>query len=117
MKIACLKIAKELHSKTAAIEETLIKKNVDILCLLEADFSSNINAPCFNGYQSPISHINISSYSRIVFYVKRDFEFTKLKKDSVPNHTDAPPYIALDLRNIRVSFIYNEYTMSAYLPN
>ena len=117
MKIASLNIAKGLHSKATAIEEPLNKNNLDILCLLEADIPSNISAPCFNGYQSPIFHTNKSNYSRIVCYVKHDLEFTNLEKDSVPNHSEAPPFIAIDLKNIHVSFIYNVYTKNAYSPN
>ena len=117
MKIASLNIAKGVHSKAAAIEETLNKKNLDILCLLVADIPNNITAPCFNGYRPPIFHTNNSNYSRIVCYVKRNLEFTNLEKDAVPNRSDAPPFIAIDLRNIRVSFIYNEYTKNAYAAN
>ena len=117
MKIASLNIAKGLHSKATAIEETLNKTNIDILCLLETDLPNNISAPCFNGYQPPIFHTNSSNYSRIVCYVKRNLEFTNPEKESVPNRSDAPPFIAIDLRNIRVSFIYNEYTKNAYAAN
>ena len=92
MKIACLNIAKGIHSKAATIEEILNKKRIDILCFLETDFPNNINAPSFNGYHEPISHINPSNYTRIFCYVKRKFEFTKLEKESVTNHANAPPY-------------------------
>ena len=85
MKIASLNIAKGLHSKAAAIEETLNKKNLDILCLSETDLPKDISAPCINGYQPPISLINSSYYSRIVCYVKRNLEFTIPEKEPIPN--------------------------------
>ena len=62
-------------------------------------------------------HTNNSNYSRIVCYLKRNSEFTNLEKDSAPNHSEAPPFIAIDLRNIRVSFIYNEYTKNVFAAN
>ena len=46
--------------------------------------------------------------------MKRNLKFTNPEKESVPNRSDAPPFIAIDLRNIRVTFIYNEYTKNAY---
>ena len=85
--------------------------------MLETDLPNNISAPCFNGYQPPIFHTNNSNYSRIVCYVKRNLEFTNPEKESVSNRSDSPPFIAIDLRNIRVSFIYNEYTKNAYAAN
>ena len=47
-------------------------------------------------------------------HVKRNLEFTIPEKESVPNQSNSPPFIVIDLKNIRVSFIYNEYTENAY---
>ena len=113
MKIACLNIAKGLHTKSAVLEEILDKNNFDILSLLETDYSIDVSAPGINGYHVPITHINTSNYTRMVCYVKEEIAFTKLDENPIQNYDDAPPHISIDLRTIRVTFIYKEHTRSA----
>ena len=114
MKIACLNIAKGLHSKSAVIEELLNRNDFTILSLLETDIPININAPSFKGYHEPITHTNPSNYTRMVCYIKEEIAFTKLDETEIRNFNDAPPHIAIDLRTIRVTFVYNEHTKNAY---
>ena len=114
MKIGCLNIAKGLHTKSAVLEEILVKNSFDILSLLETDYPINVSAPRINGYHVPITHMNTSNYTRLVCYVKEETAFTKLDESSIHNFDDAPPHISIDLRTIRVTFIYNEHTKNAY---
>lgn len=113
MKIACLNIAKGLHTKSAVVEEILDKNNFEILSLLETDYPIDVIAPRIKGYHEPITQKNISNYTRLVCYIKEEIVFTKLDETSIHNYDDAPPHIAIDLRTIQVTFIYNEHTRNA----